>query len=74
MAESGKQTLLRQNDRALEKAGITGSKAGNLDVILPQLNHLMQHCSTGDSAEYGDISETLAPEALEAILTFIKGI
>lgn len=39
--------------------------------ILPGLNHLMQHCATGDASEYGEIRETIAPEALDAILRFI---
>lgn len=39
--------------------------------ILPGLNHLMQHCATGDASEYGEIRETIAPEDLDAILRFI---
>lgn len=36
------------------------------------LNHLFQHCNTGLPTEYGQISETIAPEVLEAIVEFIK--
>jgi len=40
--------------------------------IFPQLNHLMQHATTGDSSEYGEIKETIAPEVLKAIVSFIR--
>lgn len=40
--------------------------------IMPSLNHLMQHASTGDMSEYNEIKETISPEVLEIILEFIK--
>ena len=36
-------------------------------VLLPGLNHLMQHAVTGDASEYGTIEETIAPAALNVI-------
>lgn len=39
--------------------------------LLPGLNHLMQHCATGESSEYGEIPETIAPEVLDLISAFI---
>jgi pimeloyl-ACP methyl ester carboxylesterase len=44
--------------------------AGNPRVtvkVLPGLNHLFQTCKTGAPAEYAQIEETIAPEALAAI-------
>lgn len=38
----------------------------------PGLNHLMQHCETGDVAEYGAIEETISPQVLADMVTFIK--
>jgi len=38
----------------------------------PGLNHLFQHARTGDVAEYGEITETVAPEVLEEIASFIE--
>lgn len=35
------------------------------------LNHLMQHCLTGKVTEYSAIEETISPEVLEDIKTFI---
>lgn len=46
------------------------ASAGNPDHeerILPGLNHLFQHATTGGVDEYGTIEETFAPEALVAI-------
>ena len=36
------------------------------------VNHLFQHCNTGDTSEYKDIEETIAPEVLEIIITWLK--
>lgn len=38
----------------------------------PGLNHLMQHAETGKVQEYASIEETISPEILSDILTFIK--
>ena len=40
----------------------------------PQLNHLMQHATTGDSTEYREIEETISPEVLEAITDFLHSL
>jgi uncharacterized protein len=50
-------------------------KAKNRDVTLrtfPSLNHLFQHAKTGAPGEYGEIEETMAPEVLEAISTWVR--
>lgn len=41
-------------------------------MVMPQLNHLLQHAVTGDSSEYGEIEETMSPEVLDAILEFLR--
>ncbi len=49
-------------------------RAGNEDVTtleLRRLNHLFQTSVTGAPSEYGAITETFAPEALELISTWI---
>lgn len=38
---------------------------------MPSLNHLMQHATTGEVSEYGEIRETISPEVLKMILDFI---
>ncbi|MEP6755371.1 MAG: alpha/beta fold hydrolase [Chthonomonadales bacterium] len=49
-------------------------QAGNKDatvVTLPGLNHLFQHCTKGTPNEYQNISETIAPEALDMMTKWI---
>ena len=38
------------------------------------VNHLFQHCTTGDVSEYKEIEETFAPEALQVIIEWLKGL
>lgn len=40
----------------------------------PSLNHLFQHCTTGLPEEYGQIEETISPEVLQDIATWIKAL
>ncbi len=40
--------------------------------IYPDLNHLFQHCNTGMPNEYYQIEETIAPEVLKDIASWIK--
>jgi hypothetical protein len=47
---------------------------GNKDFEVMEmsgLNHLFQHSETGSPSEYGVIQETMAPETLTKIATFI---
>lgn len=39
---------------------------------MSSLNHLLQHAHTGEVTEYSEIRETISPEVLEAIVSFIK--
>lgn len=41
-------------------------------MLMPGLNHLLQHARTGEGEEYGEIRETIAPEVLEAIAGFVN--
>ena len=36
------------------------------------LNHLFQHCETGEVKEYGQIEETFSPEVLDALSAWIR--
>ncbi len=42
--------------------------------VYPELNHPMQHATTGEIAEYSTIEETIAPEVLSDILKFITSL
>jgi pimeloyl-ACP methyl ester carboxylesterase/thiol-disulfide isomerase/thioredoxin len=42
--------------------------------IFPGLNHLLQHCNTCAVTEYAQLPETIAPEVLHEITTWLKMI
>jgi len=46
----------------------------NLVKEYPGLNHLFQHCQTGDVTEYRQIEETISPEVLADIVTWITSL
>ena len=59
----------------LNLAGIKAHLKPNPKNIIkeyPSLNHLFQHCKTGNVSEYRMIEETVSPEVLEDIVRFIK--
>ena len=52
---------------------LRGGLAGHKEIkVMDGLNHMFQHCGTGDPSEYKDIEETFAPEALDIITTWLK--
>ena len=55
------------------KAGLPASPATRIEAV-EGVNHLFQHCTTGASSEYKEIEETFAPEVLETILVWLKGL
>lgn len=65
--EKDVQVLAKPNLEAIKR--LTRGKAETL--LLPGLNHLFQHCSTGLPNEYALIEETFSPEALEMIADWI---
>lgn len=57
------------NLKTLEK-GLVGCK--HEVQAIDDLNHLFQHCKTGNVAEYQQIEETISPEVLSRITTWIQ--
>ena len=55
------------------RSGLPASSNNILEAV-EGVNHLFQHCSTGAFAEYRDIEETFAPEALEKMVQWLLGI
>ena len=51
-----------------------GLTSPNEIVPFEGLNHLFQHCESGESSEYKDIEETFSPEVLEKISSWMKGL
>lgn len=60
------QVDARRNLATVREA-IPGAEVHEMDG----LNHLFQHAATGDTAEYGTICETLAPEVLALVGDFV---
>ena len=48
------------------------SNKANLIKEYPDLNHLFQHCTTGQMLEYRQIEETFSPEVMQDIVQWIK--
>lgn len=64
-------TLDTQVDCAANLDAIAQGVPGATVMTFAGLNHLLQHATTGDSSEYIEIRETIAPEVLDAISAFI---
>jgi len=69
--EKDTQATPKENAPAVEAALKSGGNKDATVRVLPGLNHLFQTASTGAVSEYGQIEETFAPAALEAIETWI---
>lgn len=41
-------------------------------LAIEGVNHLFQHCTTGDPSEYKEIEETFAPEVIHLIIEWLK--
>lgn len=68
-------TWPRMRKRPSDLDAIRAALAGNPRATvmeLPQLNHLFQIASTGSSAEYATIEETLAPSAMTVMTDWIR--
>lgn len=55
------------------RQGLTCNTVSRIEA-LPELNHLFQHCSTGSVAEYKEIEESFATEALDMIISWLLSI
>jgi hypothetical protein len=66
------QVNYEQNLPAIKAAVNSGGNKKVKTEVLPDHNHLFQHCTTGAPAEYSTIEETFSPEALSIITDWIK--
>jgi len=62
-----------QNISAI-KAALAAAGAPADTRIFPDLNHLFQHCQTGDAGEYARIEETMSPEVLRVMADWTRKI
>ena len=68
------QVLPDQNMPLIEKSLKEGGNTRFETKVFPGLNHLFQHAKTGQLSEYGQIEETMAPEVMELVASWISGI
>ncbi|MDO5760642.1 MAG: alpha/beta hydrolase [Bacteroidota bacterium] len=66
--EKDKQVLCKENIPIMQKL----LPKNTTIKTYPQLNHLFQHCQTGEVSEYINIEETFSEDVLKDILYFIK--
>ena len=72
--EKDLQVSADENLPAIEKALKSSGNISVKTMVLPGLNHLFQHCTTGSPSEYSSIEETFSPEALKIISDWISGL
>jgi uncharacterized protein len=70
--EKDLQVASKENLDGIRNALTAGGNTRVKTIEFPGLNHLFQTCTTGAISEYGQIQETFAPAALEAISTWIR--
>lgn len=66
------QVIAEQNLPAIGQALAKARHADYTIVSLPRLNHLFQTAKTGTVGEYGQLEETIAPQVLELIASWLK--
>jgi uncharacterized protein len=69
--EKDLQVPAQEDISAIESTLKASGHSNFKTVIFPHLNHLFQTCSTGSLAEYSQIEETIAPEALKLIADWL---
>lgn len=66
------QVLAGPNIEGIKKAFVNNKSVVLETRIIPQLNHLFQHCKTCTVSEYGKIEETISPEVLQIMGDWLK--
>lgn len=70
--EKDVQVIAEQNLSMLKE--ILPASDTHMIKAYPDLNHMFQHCTTGMPDEYGKIEETISPEVLEDITSWINSL
>ena len=63
--------VTKDNLPLIERALRRGKNRDAAVKLIPGVNHLFQHCTTGLPSEYGAIEQTFAPEALQLVIDWI---
>lgn len=70
--EKDVQVAAKENLEGIREAVLAGGNREVKVLSFPGLNHLFQTCTSGAVGEYGQIEETFAPAALEAVSSWIR--
>jgi fermentation-respiration switch protein FrsA (DUF1100 family) len=70
--EKDLQVSPKENLTGIRNALTEGGNKQVQTIEFPSLNHLFQTCTTGAVSEYGQIEETFAPVALNAVSDWIR--
>ena len=54
------------------RTGLPSTPSNRIEAV-EGVNHMFQHCQTGQPAEYRDIEETIAPEVLTKLVEWLSG-
>lgn len=68
------QVEARQNLQAMEESLERGGNRNYTIKSYPGLNHLFQECETGSVREYGEIEQTISPQFLSDMTSWLKNI
>lgn len=68
------QVAAAPNLAAIKKILTANNNRNFKTQALPGLNHLFQHCNKCSAAEYGELEESFAPEVLQIMNDWIKGV
>jgi fermentation-respiration switch protein FrsA (DUF1100 family) len=70
--EKDLQVPPKENIEAIKKALAKGGNTKGTAIVLPNLNHLFQECTTGSPNEYATIEQTFSPTALTEIVKWVQ--
>lgn len=73
LAINGTKDIQVEHESNLEalRKGLPANPRNRIEAI-EGVNHLFQHCTTGAVAEYRQIEESFAPEALDLIVNWLS--
>ena len=65
------QVPAKMNTEGIQKSLAKAGNKNQTTIIYPNRNHLFQDCTTGSIEEYGTIEQTISPQVLTDIATWI---
>lgn len=66
------QVSAKMNTEGIQKSLVKAGNKNQTTIIYPNKNHLFQDCTTGSVEEYGTIEQTISPQVLTDMTTWIE--